>query len=232
VSAALSLCKVFLAYRSGDQVVEAVSEVSLEVPERGFTGIIGPSGSGKSSLLYLMSGLRLPTRGSVRFRGQPLEALSDEARAALRRRHFGFVFQQSFLIHYLTVLENVLVGGDGGRESVPRALELLAAVGLEGAAHRLPHQLSGGERQRAAVARALVAGPDVVFADEPTAALDRATGHQVIEQLAAHRRHGALVVVTHDPEMLAAADTVWTLRDGRLQPAETKEGPIRNRTGP
>jgi putative ABC transport system ATP-binding protein len=232
VSAALSLRGVSLAYRSGDQVVEAVREVSLEVPERGFTGIIGPSGSGKSSLLYLMSGLRLPMSGSVCFRGQPLEALSDEVRAALRRRHFGFVFQQSFLIHYLTALENVLVGGDSTRECMERARELVAAVGLEGAAHRLPHQLSGGERQRVAVARALVADPDVVFADEPTAALDRATGHQVIEQLAAHRRHGALVVVTHDPEMLAAADQVWTLRDGRLMEEETKKGPVRSRTGP
>jgi putative ABC transport system ATP-binding protein len=216
VKTALTLQAVSLAYRSGDQVVEAVTGVSLEVPERGFVGIIGPSGSGKSSLLYLMSGLRLPTNGSVRFRDQPLEALTDEARAALRWRSFGFVFQQSFLIHYLTVLENILVATVPTPVTTCRALELLDAVGLSGAAHRLPHQLSGGERQRVAVARALVNEPEIVFADEPTAALDHATGHQVIAQLAAHRHRGTLVVVTHDPEMLAAADRVWTLRDGRL----------------
>jgi putative ABC transport system ATP-binding protein len=213
----LVLEEVSLSYRSGEEIVEAVVGVSLKVPERGFAGVIGPSGSGKSSLLYLMSGLRRPTSGSVRFRGEALDAMTDEARAALRRRHFGFVFQQSFLIHYLTVLENVLVGAEPTRAAAARAWELLAAIGLEKAAHRLPHQLSGGERQRVAVARALVHDPDLVFADEPTAALDRATGHQVIEQLAAHRYRGALVVVTHDPEMLAAADRVWTLRDGRLQ---------------
>jgi putative ABC transport system ATP-binding protein len=215
VKTALSLQAVSLAYRSGDQVVEAVTGVSLEVPERGFVGIIGPSGSGKSSLLYLMSGLRLPTSGSVRFREQPLEALTDEARAALRWRSFGFVFQQSFLIHYLTALENILAATVPTPATTCRALELLDSVGLAGAAHRLPHQLSGGERQRVAVARALVNKPEIVFADEPTAALDHATGHQVIDQLAAHRRRGTLVVVTHDPEMLAAADQVWTLRDGR-----------------
>lgn len=216
VSAALSLQDVSLTYRSGEQVVRAVTGVSLEVPARGFTGIIGPSGSGKSSLLYLMSGLRRPTSGTVLFWGDPLEALSDEARAALRRRHFGFVFQQSFLVPYLTALENVLVAAASTPEAGQRALELLEAVELAGAAHRLPHQLSGGERQRVAVARALVNEPEVVFADEPTAALDRVTGRQVIEELAARRQRGALVVVTHDPEMLAAADQVWTLRDGRL----------------
>jgi putative ABC transport system ATP-binding protein len=113
-------------------------------------------------------------------------------------------------------LENVLVAAVPSRATTQRALELLEAVGLAGAARRLAHQLSGGERQRVAVARALVHDPDLVFADEPTAALDWAAGHQVIEQLAAHRCRGAVVVVTHDPEMLAAADTVWTLRDGRL----------------
>jgi putative ABC transport system ATP-binding protein len=216
VSAALSLRDVSLAYRSGGTVIQAVAEVSLEIPERGFAGIIGPSGSGKSSLLYVMSGLRRPTSGSVCFRGGALEEMNDEERARLRRRAFGFVFQQSFLMYYLTALENVLVAAAPTPAATRRALELLEAVGLAGAAHRLPHELSGGERQRVAVARALVHDPEVVFADEPTAALDRATGHQVVEQLAAHRHRGAVVVVTHDPEMLSAADHVWSLRDGRL----------------
>jgi putative ABC transport system ATP-binding protein len=232
VSAALELQAVSLAYHSGGQVVEAVSEVSLAVPERGFVGIIGPSGSGKSSLLYLMSGLRRPTRGSVRFRGQPLEILTDEERAALRWRHFGFVFQQSFLIHYLTALENIMSATLPTPEATRRAQALLESVGLADAAHRLPHQLSGGERQRVAVARALARQPEILFADEPTAALDHATGHQVIAQLAAQRRHGALVVVTHDPEMLAAADHVWSLRDGRLMEPDHEQRADPSKTSP
>jgi putative ABC transport system ATP-binding protein len=119
------------------------------------------------------------------------------------------------------------------RRNLWRALALPDAVGLAGAATRLPHQLSGGERQRVAVARALVHEPEIVFADEPTAALDHATGHQVIEQLAAHRHRGAPVVVTHDPEMLAAADRVWSLRDGRLvEKSAHKRGADPSRTSP
>lgn len=208
--------EVTLAYREAERVVLAVDRVSVEVRQGEFVGIMGPSGSGKSSLLYLMSGLKLPTSGEVRYRNQVIHLLSERERMRLRRREFGFVFQQPYLLPYLTALENVLVAVPGDREAYERALELFEQLGLSHLAHRYPHKLSGGERQRVCVVRAMVHQPQIIFADEPTASLDHINGHAVIRLLASYREKGAVVVVTHDPEMLADADRVYSLRDGKL----------------
>lgn len=208
--------EVTLAYREADRVVLAVDHVSIEVRQGEFVGIMGPSGSGKSSLLYLMSGLKVPTSGEVRYRSQVIHLMSERERMHLRRREFGFVFQQPYLLPYLTALENVLVAVPGDREAYRRALELFEQLGLAHLADRYPHKLSGGEKQRVCVVRAMVHQPQILFADEPTASLDHVNGHAVIRLLAAYRKRGAVVVVTHDPEMLADADRIYSLRDGKL----------------
>lgn len=208
-----------LQYSTGGARSNAVDDVSLAVPSGSFTGVIGPSGSGKSSLLYLLSGLNRPTRGRVVYDGLDYARLGASALLRLRRRRYGFIFQQHFLINFLSVLENVLVGApQADREHRDRALALIDRVGLSSKLRLRPHQLSIGERQRVAVARALVHRPAVVFADEPTASLDQATGRHVVSLLTAYRdeQGGSVVVVTHDPAMLTGADQVLSLRDGRL----------------
>lgn len=218
----LSAQDLALDYPSGGSVAHAVDTVSLSVGLGSFVGLIGPSGSGKSSLMYLLSGLKRPTRGSVAFEGRDYGAISTPGLMRLRRERFGFVFQQHFLINYLSALENVVVGAvKRNHEAVAYAQALLRRVGLGEKLRQRPYQLSIGERQRVAVARALVHRPAVVFADEPTASLDQATGHEVIRLLADYRTEsrGSVVVVTHDPAMLVGADRVLQMRDGRLSAA-------------
>lgn len=215
----LSAENLVLDYRSGGGVAHAVASVSLQVDRGSFIGLIGPSGSGKSSLMYLLSGLKRPNRGSVTFDGQDYASLSAPSLIHLRRQQFGFVFQQHFLVNYLSAFENVLVGAlKRNHETAAYAQELLRRVGLGEKLPQRPYQLSIGERQRVAVARALVHKPAVVFADEPTASLDQATGREVVELLADYRHSGggSVVVVTHDPAMLTGADRVLQMRDGRL----------------
>ena len=208
-----------LDYRSGTAIAHAVDTVSLRVERGSFIGLIGPSGSGKSSLMYLLSGLKRPTGGGVTFDDQDYRELSAARLILLRRQHFGFVFQQHFLVNYLSAIENVTVGAlIRNHDTAAYARELLRRVGLGDKLQKRPYQLSIGERQRVAVARALVHGPAVVFADEPTASLDQATGHEVVSLLAEYRQagRGSVVVVTHDPAMLTGADRVLQMRDGRL----------------
>lgn len=208
-----------LDYRSGSSVAHAVDAVSLTVDRGSFTGLIGPSGSGKSSLMYLLSGLKRPSRGRVTFDGREYAGLSQAGLTRLRRERFGFVFQQHFLVNYLSAFENVMVGAlRRNHEVAAYAQELLRRVGLGNKLLQRPYQLSIGERQRVAIARALIHRPAVVFADEPTASLDQATGREVVNLLADYRQSGggSVVVVTHDPAMLTGADRVWQMRDGRL----------------
>lgn len=203
-----------LEYEDHGKTVSACADLDLEVRSGEFLGVLGPSGSGKSSLLYLLSGLKTPTRGCVEYRGRNLALMRDSERAKLRLTTFGFVFQQPYLLGYLSAAENVSTGGvDAGREE---AMRRLADLGLSEKAHRLPHELSGGERQRVCVARALMGNPEVVFADEPTASLDHKNGFQVVEALLANRGSGALVLVTHDPAILRGADRTLVMEDGRI----------------
>lgn len=218
----LSAEDLALDYRTGNSLARAVDAVSLSVERGSFVGLIGPSGSGKSSLMYLLSGLKRPTRGSVTFEGRDYRSIPTPGLIRLRRQRFGFVFQQHFLINYLSALENVMIGAvRRNHEAAAYAQELLRRVGLGDKLRMRPYQLSIGERQRVAVARALVHRPAVVFADEPTASLDQATGREVITLLADYRTRdgGSVVVVTHDPAMLTGADRVLQMRDGRLSAA-------------
>jgi putative ABC transport system ATP-binding protein len=206
-----------LTYQDGETTLDAVHDVSIVIEDHQFIGILGPSGSGKSSLLYLLSGLRQATQGEIYFDGRAYGKMGSRERVALRRTEFGFVFQQHFLINYLTALENVMVASlvqDKAHAAQARAL--LADLGMGDKLHRFPYELSGGERQRVAVARAMIHRPRVIFADEPTGLLDRRTGLQVMALLRGYREQGSLIAVTHNPEILAEADLVITLRDGRL----------------
>lgn len=204
-----------LRFRDGDRNVHALRGVDIEIENGCFHGIMGPSGSGKSSLLTILSALRRPSDGVVKLAGVSIETLSEKRRAEIRHREFGFVFQQPFLLPWLTVLENTLVSMDSrDKPARERAMELLEQLGMADKARRFPEQISGGERQRVAVVRALVHEPRIVFADEPTAALDQENGHRVVDALARWKERGAVVIVTHDPGMLRNADSVVHLRDG------------------
>jgi putative ABC transport system ATP-binding protein len=212
----IELRETSLVYSDHGRTVHACRDINLTVQKGEFVGILGPSGSGKSSLLYLMCGLKVPTHGVVEYKGRALAAMTEKERDELRLNEFGFVFQYPYLIGYLSALENVIVAQpDTGLRD--EAIELLSRLDVADKAGRLPHELSGGERQRVCVARALLGGSHVIFADEPTAALDHTSGVQVMSLLAEHRGEGALVVVTHDPSMLERADRVVTIRDGAIQ---------------
>ena len=204
-----------LAYLDQGREFFACQGIDIEVKTNEFLGILGPSGSGKSSLLYLLSGLKTPTSGTILYNGTNLNELSDDDRSRLRLREFGFVFQQPYLLGYLTALENVLVSTPWD-PSPDTAMDLLEKLGLGHKSHRHPHELSGGERQRVCVARALRGSPKVIFADEPTAALDLKNGFGVVKLLNQLRGDGSLVMVTHDPSMLEEADRIVKLADGSL----------------
>lgn len=191
----------------------ACRSASLEVHPGEFLGILGPSGSGKSSLLYLLSGLKLPSVGRILLNDRDIALMDDESRSRLRLDEFGFLFQQPYLLGYLTAIENVVVANKG---SMDQARDLLDRLGIADKIHRYPHEMSGGERQRVCVARALLGSPTVVFADEPTASLDHANGEAVVRLLCEHRGSGSLVMVTHDPSMLVSADRIIHIEDGRI----------------
>jgi putative ABC transport system ATP-binding protein len=212
-----------LTYVEGGVATNAVDDVDLTIAPGEFIGVIGPSGSGKSSLLYLLAGLKTPTIGTVRFHDFELSGASRDRRADIRQRHFGLIFQQHFLIQYLNAVENVLVAlSKPTRADREAAVDLLVRVGMEPHLNKYPHQLSGGQRQRVAAIRSLIHRPDVVFADEPTASLDHTTGSTLMAMVEEYRREqgSALVVVTHDPSVLSQADRVLSMWDGVLSDAK------------
>jgi putative ABC transport system ATP-binding protein len=212
-----------LTYQDGDKRLNAVNDISLIIEDYQFIGILGPSGSGKSSLLYLLSGLRQPTQGEIYLDDRAYGKMPERDRVNLRRTEFGFVFQQHFLIDYLTALENVMVAASAqDKAHAEQARALLADLGLGEKLHRFPYELSGGERQRVAIARAMVHRPRVIFADEPTGLLDRRTGLQVMALLRGYREQGSLIAVTHNPEILSEADLILTIRDGQIAQVEDR----------
>lgn len=208
--------KLTLTYPDAQETIYAVHDVTLALPKTGLHAILGPSGSGKTSLLYLLSGIKPATEGRVCFDGHPLPE-HPGALNRLRREKMGFVFQQHFLVNYLTVFENVLVGAlKEDAAAVRRAKELLKGLQLDTLERRKPYQLSGGQRQRVAIARAFVNNPKVVFVDEPTASLDKMHGEQVIKLLRQFAEHSCVIIVTHDEEVLKQVDSAYRMRDGRL----------------
>lgn len=216
---------VSLIYRNGEGVTYAVKKANLTLAKGEFMGLVGPSGSGKSSLLYVMSGLKAASEGDVEFEGTSYQGMPNAKLIELRRKRYGFIFQQHFLINYLSVFENIMVGALAqDNVSRERANALIDELGLDKQKSRMPWQLSIGQRQRVAIARALINEPAIVFADEPTAALDQTTGHQVVDLLAKYRGHGSIVFVTHDPEMLTQADRVIRMRDGEIVSEEKRNG--------
>ncbi|MEU8618547.1 ABC transporter ATP-binding protein [Streptomyces sp. NPDC048623] len=218
----LLLEDVTLTYPDGDGRLTALDAVTLDVPAGRLAAVVGPSGSGKSSLLAVAATLVTPDSGRVVVAGTETSALSPAAKAELRREHIGIVFQQPNLLPSLSALEQLQVmahlSGRNPRTVRDRAMGLLDAVDLADQAHRRPHQLSGGQRQRVNIARALMNEPSVLLVDEPTSALDHERGAAVMELLAGltAERGTATVLVTHDRTHLGRADQVVTVRDGRL----------------
>ncbi|MFF4446949.1 ABC transporter ATP-binding protein [Streptomyces sp. NPDC001502] len=222
-TAAVELRGVRRAYGRGGSTVHALRGIDLSLPRGSFTAVMGPSGSGKSTFLQCAAGLDLPTEGSVRLGGTEITAMNENELTELRRSRLGFVFQAFNLLPSLTVEQNVLLpmrlaGGRSAHEGRTHAAELLARVGLEGKGGRRPAELSGGQQQRVAIARALVTRPDVVFADEPTGALDTTTAAEVLGLLrdAVDSLRATVVMVTHDPAAAAHADQVLFLADGLI----------------
>ena len=196
--------------------------ISLTVSDGESVAIMGPSGSGKSTLLHCMSGVLVPDQGEVLFDGHDVAAMSDAERSRLRLEHFGFIFQDGQLLPELTATENValpqIMRGVSRSQAHDEAIDMLTRLGLGAYVDRYPGQLSGGQGQRVAIARALAVPPSVVFADEPTAALDQATGHEVMQQIVAVcQKFGVtLVVVTHDPKIADWCSRRVEIRDGLI----------------
>lgn len=203
----------------GERSLAILTDINLHIDAGEFVSIMGKSGSGKSTLLGLLAGLDQPTHGSVRFADQDLGALDEEALAKMRQQQMGFVFQSFHLLPTLTVTENIAFVLDlAGKPDPSRVDDLIAAVGLSHRKESLPAQLSGGEQQRCAIARALIARPQVIFADEPTGNLDAQNAADVMALLLdlQHRFGTALVVVTHDDAVAAQGGRTLTLVDGAL----------------
>ena len=218
----LELQDIHHGYELGQRRVDVLRGVDLALFPGEITAIVGRSGSGKSTLLHLAGGLAAPDRGEVHLDGIRLSSMNARARAMSRRRHVGFVFQAFHLLPGLDIVENVamplLLNGESRQRANAKARPLLGAVGLAERADHLPSELSGGELQRAAIARALVADPRLVLADEPTGNLDSATAAEIIDLLVSRVRDSgvAMMLVTHDPAIAAHADRVLTMVDGLL----------------
>ncbi len=198
--------------------VYALRGFDLTLPDKGLIGIIGPSGSGKSTLMYCLSTLKKPTSGSILYNGKEITNLRDSERETIRRDEFGFVFQRHFLVPYMSALDNVTVAAvKNGAQTVENAKKLLSSFGLGNTEiTKRPSKLSGGQRQRAAIARAMINRPKVLFADEPTAALDHDNAFLVMEILKNYSKENLVVVITHDRSILKDADSVIEMWDGDI----------------
>ncbi|WBV20220.1 lipoprotein-releasing ABC transporter ATP-binding protein LolD [Pantoea piersonii] len=223
------LCK---RYQEGSVQTDVLRNVTFSLQPGELVAIVGSSGSGKSTLLHLLGGLDAPTSGDVVFDGQSLNAMSSSAKAALRNRELGFIYQFHHLLPDFNALENVamplLIGKTGKAEAQQRAREMLAAVGLEKRAHHRPSELSGGERQRVSIARALVNRPRLVMADEPTGNLDARNADAIFELLGELnvRQGTAFLVVTHDLHLAKRLSRQMEMCDGQLSEQVTLAGAL------
>ncbi|MGR3662314.1 MAG: ABC transporter ATP-binding protein [Paracoccaceae bacterium] len=219
----ISLKDTELTLAANAGLVEILRGINLQVNRGETLGLIGPSGSGKSSLLMVLGGLEQATSGVVSVLGNDLTGMNEDELARFRRKHMGIVFQSFHLIPTMTALENVATPLElaGEPDAFKRALAELQAVGLAARSDHYPSQLSGGEQQRVALARAAVTRPDILLADEPTGNLDGATGEAIMDLLFGLRdRYGStLILVTHDPELAKRCDRIVRLRDGEIETA-------------
>ncbi|ADB69523.1 TPA: ABC transporter ATP-binding protein [Listeria monocytogenes] len=210
-------------YQDGEQVIEVLKNVSLEVAQGEFVAIVGPSGAGKSTFLSIAGALLSPTEGEIAIGGKVLNDLTSKDLTKVRLDKVGFIFQGANLIPYLNVRDQLLViaelSGDKGRVAKEKADELLKELGLTARENNYPESLSGGEKQRVAIARALMNDPDIILADEPTASLDASRGHKVVQMIAdeVKRKNKAAIMVTHDERVLDLVDRVIRIEDGYLK---------------
>ena len=218
-------------YPLGDETVVALKNIDLNIMRGEICCIFGTSGSGKSTFLNQLAGMEKPTRGLVSIGGVPISRLNENQLAAFRQRHIGFVFQAYNLLPNLTATENValplMFRGVPRKEREEAARQMLCRVGLSHRLDHFPRQMSGGQQQRAGIARAFIARPDVVFADEPTGNLDSKTTVEIMEMICtfARRYRQTIILVTHDPEMAAYADRIVRLIDGEIVSDETRRRP-------
>ena len=212
----ITTCSLTKRYGSGEGRAEVLKGIDIEIEDGSFTVILGASGSGKSTLLNIISGLERPDGGNVMYGEKDITALTDSELTKFRKENVGLVFQQYYLLPDMTVEKNVRMGADLADNTEFSAI--IAAVGLESKAKKYPSELSGGEMQRAAIARALAKRPKVLFADEPTGALDETTGRQVLDYIAKLQRGFGLtvVMVTHNRNIADMADSVIELNSGRV----------------
>ena len=193
----------------------AFRDMDICLNPREFVGIMGLSGCGKSSLLYVLSGMRKPTSGAVYYNDVDIESYSFNEKAKIRKSKFGFIFQKHFLIEYLSVLENVMTGADRDSDKTKdKAMSLLESLKISHLSERQPGQLSCGQKQRVAIARALINDPEVIFADEPTASLDHNSAQEVIQVLEKLKNRSTIIIATHDQTILQNADRTIQLWDG------------------
>ena len=219
--ALVELRNVSKIYRLGDEEIRALDDVTLDIDEGEFISIIGPSGSGKSTLMHILGCLDSPTKGTICLDGTMIQNASARELAAIRNRKIGFVFQFFNLLPKLNVMQNVelpmIYSGISARQRRERAMGALEAVGMGNRAKHRPSQLSGGQQQRAAIARALVNSPRIVFADEPTGNLDSHTGEAILQLFRNLSQQGrTIVLVTHDPEIAAVTPRRIEIRDGKI----------------
>ncbi|WP_394957508.1 ABC transporter ATP-binding protein [Scardovia wiggsiae] len=219
---------VTMDYRTGGSdnpqvnAVRALDNVNLDIMAGSSLSIMGPSGSGKTTLLHVLAGILRPTQGTVVYKNRDMATLPDAYRTRLRRSDFGFVFQSGQLIEELSAAENValplMLSGADYKKAVAAASDWLERLGLQQLASHRPGEMSGGQRQRIAIARALTISPSVIFADEPTGALDQATGEQIIELLTGWcaRTGASLIMVTHDPNVARSCQMTIRMQDGRI----------------
>ncbi|EMC8015089.1 ABC transporter ATP-binding protein [Listeria monocytogenes] len=210
-------------YQDGEQVIEVLKNVSLEVAQGEFVAIVGPSGAGKSTFLSIAGALLSPTEGEIAIGGKVLNDLTSKELTKVRLDKVGFIFQGANLIPYLNVRDQLLViaelSGEKGRGAKEKADELLKELGLTARENNYLESLSGGEKQRVAIARALMNDPDIILADEPTASLDANRGHKVVQMIAdeVKRKNKAAIMVTHDERVLDLVDRVIRIEDGYLK---------------
>lgn len=215
----LELKSIIKNYPDGQLVNEVLKDISFTVEKGEFAAIVGPSGAGKSTLLTIMGALLTPSSGSVLLNGHDISHLSKKQQTELRLNEIGFIFQNSDLIPYLKISDQLKFIQKISKKETGNAEEVLAKLGLQNRLHSYPNVLSGGEKQRVAIARAFINQPDLILADEPTASLDSKRGREVVQiiQQTVHQEDKAAVMVTHDERVLDLVDSIWQIEDGRLK---------------